>query len=115
MALFAIPNNQGRTSPDLCGGGARRSRRARRASLQLPRVGSGILEGVAEDESSKADEREKLSPTAADRGQKHSFGQFGPYVPQDILDVSFPVAVRGYDRRAVDAYRERVNRVIPEL
>ncbi len=75
----------------------------------------GILEGVAEDESSKADERERLSPTAADRGQKHSFGEFGSYVPQDILDVSFPVAVRGYDRRAVDAYRKRVNRVIAEL
>ena len=85
------------------------------ASLQLPRVGLGILEGVAEDESSKADERERLSPTAADRGQKHSFGEFGSYVPQDILDVSFPVAVRGYDRRAVDAYRKRVNRVIAEL
>ena len=69
---------------------------------------------MAEDESSKADEREKLSRTA-DRGQKHSFGEFGSYVPQDILDVSFPVAVRGYDRRAVDAYRKRVNRVIAEL
>jgi DivIVA domain-containing protein len=36
-------------------------------------------------------------------------------VPQDILDVSFPVAVRGYDRRAVDAYIKRINRVIAEL
>jgi vacuolar-type H+-ATPase subunit H len=29
--------------------------------------------------------------------------------------VAFPAAVRGYDRRAVDAYTKRVNRVIAEL
>lgn len=36
-------------------------------------------------------------------------------VPADIRNVSFPVGVRGYDRRAVDAYVQRVNRVIAEL
>lgn len=36
-------------------------------------------------------------------------------VPADIRDVSFPSAVRGYDRREVDGYVERVNRVIAEL
>jgi DivIVA domain-containing protein len=36
-------------------------------------------------------------------------------VPREIRNVSFPVAVRGYERRAVDAYVERVNRVIAEL
>jgi DivIVA domain-containing protein len=36
-------------------------------------------------------------------------------VPADILDVSFPVSVRGYDRAAVDAHIQRVNRVIAEL
>src|SRR5206468_12808895 len=61
------------------------------------------------------DEREKRSPTEADQGQGQSFGDLQYYVPQDILDVSFPVAVRGYDRRAVDAYIKRVNRVIAEL
>ncbi len=70
---------------------------------------------MADDESSKADEREKRSPTEADQGQGQSFGDLQYYVPQDILDVSFPVAVRGYDRRAVDAYIKRVNRVIAEL
>jgi DivIVA domain-containing protein len=60
---------------------------------------------VSDDESS--------SPTEADQGQ--SFGELQYYVPQDILDVSFPVAVRGYDRRAVDAHIKRVNRVIAEL
>ena len=33
----------------------------------------------------------------------------------DIRVASFPTAVRGYERRAVDAYVERVNRVIAEL
>jgi DivIVA domain-containing protein len=75
----------------------------------------GILEAVADDESSKADEREKLAPTAAGPGQEHGFGDLQFYVPQDLLDVSFPVSVRGYDRRAVDAYIKRVNRVIAEL
>jgi DivIVA domain-containing protein len=68
---------------------------------------------VADDDSSKADEREKRSPTEADQVQ--SFGELQYYVPPDILDVSFPAAVRGYDRRAVDAYIKRVNRVIAEL
>jgi DivIVA domain-containing protein len=36
-------------------------------------------------------------------------------VPDDIRAVSFHTAVRGYDRREVDRYVERVNRVIAEL
>ena len=67
------------------------------------------------DESSKAEETEKLSSTTEGLEQKQSFGDLRFYVPQDLLDVAFPVAVRGYDRRAVDAYIERVNRVIAEL
>jgi DivIVA domain-containing protein len=33
----------------------------------------------------------------------------------DLREVTFPTAMRGYDREAVDAYVERVNRVIAEL
>ena len=68
---------------------------------------------MAEKESSKAGEREKGPPTEAD--QEQGFGELQYYVPQDVLDVSFPAAVRGYDRHAVDAYIKRVNRVIAEL
>jgi DivIVA domain-containing protein len=68
---------------------------------------------VADDASSKADEGQDVSPAAPE--QEHGFGELRHYVPQDILDVSFPVSVRGYDRRAVDAYIKRVNRVIAEL
>jgi DivIVA domain-containing protein len=36
-------------------------------------------------------------------------------LPEEIRDPSFPAAVRGYSRQAVDAYLERVNTVIAEL
>jgi DivIVA domain-containing protein len=36
-------------------------------------------------------------------------------LPDDIRDPSFPGAVRGYDRHAVDNYVERVNGLIAEL
>jgi DivIVA domain-containing protein len=52
------------------------------------------------------------SPNA---NEELSSGELQYYVPQDILDVSFPAAVRGYDRHAVDDYVKRVNRVIAEL
>jgi DivIVA domain-containing protein len=67
---------------------------------------------MAESESSKPDDT-KESPRAA--GGVTRFGDVRQYVPQDILDVSFPVSVRGYDRHAVDAYVKRVNRVIAEV
>jgi DivIVA domain-containing protein len=34
---------------------------------------------------------------------------------EEIRSISFPSALRGYDREAVDAYVERVNRLIAEL
>jgi DivIVA domain-containing protein len=37
------------------------------------------------------------------------------HVPAEIRNVSFPVSARGYDRRSVDAYIIRVNRLIAEL
>ena len=36
-------------------------------------------------------------------------------LPPEIRDPSFSASVRGYDRHAVDAYVERVNRLIAEL
>ena len=38
-----------------------------------------------------------------------------PRVPADVRTAAFPTVGRGYDRRAVDAYVTRVNRVIAEL
>jgi len=68
---------------------------------------------VVDDESSRSRERETDSPAAPE--PEHSFGELRHYVPREILDVSFPVSVRGYNRRAVDAYVKQVNRVIAEL
>jgi cell division septum initiation protein DivIVA len=53
--------------------------------------------------------------TPAAPAHEHGFRELGHYVPRDLLDVSFPAAVRGYDRRAVDAHIKRVNQVIAEL
>jgi DivIVA domain-containing protein len=54
-------------------------------------------------------------PSPATSTTDREFGDLRHYVPADLLDVSFPVAVRGYDRGAVDNYIRRVNRVIAEL
>jgi DivIVA domain-containing protein len=68
---------------------------------------------VAAGESSEpAGGKTELSSTAP---EARDFEELGHYVPADILNVSFPHAVRGYDRRAVDAYVTRVSRVIAEL
>ena len=71
-----------------------------------------ILVVVAETSSSKSDANERRAPEAQEGGR--SF-QLRHYVPADLLNVSFPLSVRGYDRAAVDAYIKRVNRVIAEL
>jgi DivIVA domain-containing protein len=60
-------------------------------------------------ESSKPSETSGPTPASQGSSERRS------HVPADIRNVSFPVSVRGYDRRAVDAYVNRVNRVIAEL
>jgi len=47
--------------------------------------------------------------------QEQGFGELRHYVPAEILNVSFPAAVRGYERHAVDAHIKRVNRLIAEI
>jgi DivIVA domain-containing protein len=69
---------------------------------------------MVDDESPTADASE-AERSRAEPEQERSFGELRHYVPADLLNVAFPAAVRGYDRRAVDAYTKRVNRVIAEL
>jgi DivIVA domain-containing protein len=57
---------------------------------------------------------EKPAPESVP-SERAAYGSLLSGVPSDIRDVSFPSVVRGYDRREVDAYVERVNRVIAEL
>src|SRR6266536_5082237 len=70
---------------------------------------------VIDDESSDAEEsKAELSP-APEQAEEHSPSELRHHVPEDILNVTFPVSVRGYDRRAVDAHLKRVNRLIAEV
>src|SRR5262249_44156716 len=71
----------------------------------------GHTQPMADHKSREEDGRKTSGP---DRQERRSL-ELRHYVPQEILDVSFPVAVRGYDRAAVDAYVRSVNRVIAEL
>jgi F0F1-type ATP synthase membrane subunit b/b' len=63
----------------------------------------------------KSSKTDVSTPSPAAPETEHEFGDLRQYVPGDLLDVSFPVAVRGYERGAVDTYIRRVNRVIAEL
>jgi DivIVA domain-containing protein len=54
-------------------------------------------------------------PGAEPAAQEEQPLELRDHVPTELLDVSFPIAVRGYDRRAVDEYVKRVNRAIAEI
>lgn len=66
------------------------------------------------DEPSSRDDRPADEPASAPEPQP-GFREPRHHVPPDLQNVSFPVAMRGYDRDAVEAYVKRVNRVIAEL
>jgi DivIVA domain-containing protein len=71
---------------------------------------------VSDQESPDAEQSEaELSPARPEQEEEYSLSELRHYVPADILKVSFPVSVRGYERRAVDAHLERVNRLIAEV
>ncbi len=69
---------------------------------------------MRDEPSSRSDERQADEPVSAPESQP-GFREPRHHVPADLLNVSFPVAMRGYDRDAVEAYVKRVNRVIAEL
>jgi DivIVA domain-containing protein len=69
-------------------------------------------EGGRSGRPSDGDEQGERAPAPAEEG---SLGEFPVRVPAAIRDVSFPGAARGYERRAVDAYVNQVNRLIAEL
>jgi DivIVA domain-containing protein len=60
-------------------------------------------------------EPEGGEPKGGEPEELHVRGELRHYVPAEILNVSFPAAVRGYDRKAVDAHIKRVNRLIAEV
>src|SRR5262249_57347885 len=93
----------------------RRRPASRARGLPLsPRRGSVILIAVIE----RQNPRESQGGGESAAGSADAVGGVSEppgKVPADIRDVSFAAAVRGYDRRAVDAYVKRVNRLIAEL
>jgi DivIVA domain-containing protein len=73
-------------------------------------------EAVVEGESAQNDKVEtESSARAPERVGSFSERELRVHVPADVRDVSFPHAVRGYDRAAVEAYVKRVNHLIAEL
>jgi DivIVA domain-containing protein len=70
---------------------------------------------VGGQEPRESDSHDEQAAGSTEPKLRPAFGELLSQVPADIRDVSFPTAVRGYDRREVDAYVERVNRVIAEL
>jgi DivIVA domain-containing protein len=88
-------------------------RDSRRSDRQLPPP-FGHTHGVAAHRSSqRGAKKAEPSPEPLEQGPISS--DLRAHVPTEIRNVSFPVSVRGYDRRTVDAYIQRVNRVIAEL
>ncbi len=65
-------------------------------------------ERTSERNSEDTGERERALPST-------TATQLVGSAPADVRDVSFHMAVRGYDRREVDRYVQHVNRVIAEL
>jgi DivIVA domain-containing protein len=55
-------------------------------------------------------QEEKSAPAPEDESRAYR-----AHVPAELRNVSFPLGVRGYDRKAVEDYVHRVNRVIAEL
>jgi DivIVA domain-containing protein len=70
---------------------------------------------AADREPRKGRSESERKPRSAEPTPELDIPQRRDKVPREIRDVSFPAAVRGYERRAVDAYVERVNRMIAEL
>jgi DivIVA domain-containing protein len=58
---------------------------------------------------------ENKHPEQNDKQPENESTAYQAHVPRDIRNVSFPVGVRGYERKAVEAYVRRVNRVIADL
>ncbi len=71
----------------------------------------GHTPDVVEKDRDRSNERAGERPAPPAGGPARS----QPVVTDELRDISFPTAVRGYDRREVDRYVQRVNRVIAEL
>jgi cell division septum initiation protein DivIVA len=92
---------------------ARALRRRRHLPVPDSSTRNGHTQAVSAGHSPRADQKAASRPPEQDR--ERAFRKLRHYVPAEILDVSFPIAVRGYERHAVDEHIKRVNRAIAEL
>jgi cell division septum initiation protein DivIVA len=81
--------------------------------LQRAGVVSCILAVVIEHDPFETNAKDELLPSWID--QRRAAEEERDPVPPSLREVAFPTAVRGYEKRAVDGYVERVNRLITEL
>jgi cell division septum initiation protein DivIVA len=96
---------------------------SRSASSPCPRVGVGSEPGdpprndqrLRRAFSRAPQERDERGEPAPPPEEGGGLGEIPVRVPAAIRDVSFQGAARGYERRAVDAYVNQVNRLIAEL
>src|SRR5207244_12908695 len=102
---YAPARGASRTRP-LTGGSAGPANR--------PRSRFGHTAGVVEDERPTTSRRDGAPQPGAPE-QPPGITELRDQVPDKLRDVSFPSAVRGYDRHAVDTYVKEVNAVIAEL
>jgi cell division initiation protein len=78
--------------------------------------GAGILKDVEPDERSEPTQPEAPPPaSAAARAASAAPPQSSNGVASQLGNVSFPVALRGYDRDAVEAYVGRVVQAVSDL
>jgi DivIVA domain-containing protein len=85
----------------------------------------GVPDGAIEDGSARRHPATRTSEGRSPAPSLPGVGHTGRVVdnerpemgqaPAEIRDVSFPITVRGYDRRAVDDYVKQANRLIAEL
>ena len=96
-------------------GEGRPATRTSESGLTAPSLpGVGHTGRVVDDERPGTAQVEG-NPSAGARGETPDIDILRDEVPAEIRNVSFPIAVRGYDRRAVDDYVKQVNRLIAEL
>jgi len=75
----------------------------------------GHTDGVVGDQDSQDSQSHKEADRPSTPTDDVGIGHLRGEVPAELRDVSFPTAVRGYDRRPVDQYVKQVNQVIAEL
>ena len=77
--------------------------------VSIPEDAGSAAQTTAEEDERSASRRSRRYPSSRLTAGERNI------VVQKARDVDFPVAMRGYERRAVDRYVQQINRLIAEL